>query len=119
MGYSMSDQHTEVFFLTLPFLISMKFGIRAVTHQKWMYGECWMYFLNISYIIAISEYKITVRFHSQMITNFVVTLVLLNMQSSPWAHFKTHEVSFKMTYHTTALAQNSSRPLKILFDHGF
>lgn len=54
-----------------------------------------------------------------MITNFVVTLVLLNVQSSLWAHFKAHEVSFKMTYHTTALAQNCLRPLKMLFDHEF
>ena len=35
----------------------------------------------------------------------MVMLVVCNIMSSAWAHFKAHEVSFKVTHHTAALAQ--------------
>jgi hypothetical protein len=38
-----------------------------------------------------------------MITNGVMPLVVLTIQSSTWAHFKACETSFTMVYHTTAL----------------
>jgi hypothetical protein len=41
----------------------------------------------------------TVKFDSQMTTNFVITFVLPNIQSCTWAHFEEHEIGFKMAYH--------------------
>jgi hypothetical protein len=38
--------------------------------------------------IATSKSKITVKF------DFVLALILHNMHSSTWAHFKTHQISF-------------------------
>jgi hypothetical protein len=48
-------------------------------------------------------------------------MVVPDVQSWTWAHFKADEVSFKIICHTTVLAQtsNSSVPLKILFDIEF
>jgi len=53
---------------------------------------------NVSHVfeiaIAILKYKMTVKFHSQMITNFVWTLTVQNMQGCKSALSKDHPISF-------------------------
>jgi len=44
--------------------------------------------------IAILKFKITVKFHSKIITNFVLTLILQNMQGWTSALFAIHQISF-------------------------
>jgi hypothetical protein len=67
------------------------------------------YFLRF----AILELKMTVKFHSWIVTSFVIALVLLNVHSLTLAYFKQCE-SFKMTYHISDCTQKkNSRSLKI------
>ena len=53
---------------------------------------------NITHVfeiaIAILKLKITVKFHSQTITNFVWTLIVWNTQGCTSALFKDHPISF-------------------------
>jgi len=44
--------------------------------------------------IAILKFKIIVKFHSKIITNFVLTLILQNMQGWKSAVFTVRQISF-------------------------
>lgn len=43
---------------------------------------------------AVLKFKMTVKFHSQMITNFVCTLTVQNTQGCTSAVFEGHQISF-------------------------
>jgi hypothetical protein len=45
-------------------------------------------------VIAILKFKITAKFHSKIITNSVLTLILQNMQSCTPALFTAHQIGF-------------------------
>jgi hypothetical protein len=44
--------------------------------------------------IAILKFKIRVKFHSKITTNFVSTLILQNMQGRTSAVFKARQIGF-------------------------